>query len=1196
LPVSETAALIEQERQQERERRARTVSAGGVVEEGPTPLLPILRPTRIQEVGEFQVPLAEPVSVGMKYRDPATGELRDPTAMEQFTEAFARQPIMGETDALAFALEQTDASPESKSALKNVLTQRVPGQGIVETPLGATLRSVGALAPAFVNTALIGPLLYAADVETTRGAPVAFGADPTAKRKVDETRGFGDEPDPDVFKGFLTQYAQGIQQGRGIGDELAQIPALVKATAKVAGENEEYARNALWATGTLSEIFLPVTPLGLPAKGVQAARIGSKAVGGAAKAGARAAARVAPQTAAKAAGVARAAGQVVEGARFGAEAVPALIRDRALLGTIAKRTFPDVAASIPRLASEDEIVRILEAQGGVAADEARTILRSQVPDNLVQISDSVAARKGVASQLLADAQAEVKAQVAARGLTPAEASRLLDDTLVAKARAGKPGLKLMDELTVRSLSPVPPGVEPGLFDDIVTRTVAGLVGDLLPRGAVRPDNALAAALYKRVQASTFRATQNLRDDIVDLARTISKERPGLDPLEAKDLLVKRVFDKYLATPDGFEKLLDKIVEDGLGRIGDTDVKVAGRRLLDNINRSRAQLPALTGRRLRPNDVDMALGIMDDIASQLGIKVPGATRADRLLPLMAATIIEDVIKPTVAGEKGSALTELARLQRGRAARAGEDVTASGAVVSARTPTGNAWATGAESTFRPADMFEPEALNAAWTDSLDAAVGKAGTFRKRFGLYLASQAGFIPNAPAWLDRFIRGGVTSASQIGFARTGAAARDAMRFRFAPGNAVLFTGADGIQWTKDLIKAEGRRVGLGLSAQDSARQGLANEVLLSRVNRELSTPARTVLRAGTIGPDYAAMAGAASDAYREAVFAGALRDGMTIDQAAQVARRSLLDYSLVPTGTYMDGITRYFASAAETWGGMTALADALRRNPSVPMNALRIQSGLNRNRDPLGIMGDESKRTLLSLPIGVNDYELMVGANPSVWALEGVLGTLGAIDAGLVGVGEVIAGDKPIVDELGDVAGAGLRLAGGALLGELEPRTPTAAAPQAGVLTDTELMGLLVHLSAPDGQHPEWRPFIDANLPRKIVAPPKDSALASVEGYRDLGPLRLWTQVPRDWAKQGLIWERISPEEAETIVRQYPALADSAPTFVRVFALEPEARTLLRGLRGRSQGVFDDAARYFAFSRRPRRPGRHCRRPSGHG
>jgi hypothetical protein len=126
-------------------------------------------------------------------------------------------------------------------------------------------------------------------------------------------------------------------------------------------------------------------------------------------------------------------------------------------------------------------------------------------------------------------------------------------------------------------------------------------------------------------------------------------------------------------------------------------------------------------------------------------------------------------------------------------------------------------------------------------------------------------------------------------------------------------------------------------------------------------------------------------------------------------------------------------------------------------------------------------------------------------------------------------------------------------------------------------VLGLLIHLSAPDGQHPEWRPFIDANFPRKIVSPPKESALASVEGYKDLGSLRLWTQVPRDWAKQGLVWERINPEEAEIIVRQYPSLADSAPTFVRVYGLEPEARTLLRGLRGRSQGVFDDAARYYA-------------------
>ena len=219
-------------------------------------------------------------------------------------------------------------------------------------------------------------------------------------------------------------------------------------------------------------------------------------------------------------------------------------------------------------------------------------------------------------------------------------------------------------------------------------------------------------------------------------------------------------------------------------------------------------------------------------------------------------------------------------------------------------------------------------------------------------------------------------------------------------------------------------------------------------------------------------------------------------------------------------------------------------------------------------------------LPIGPNEYELMVGANPVVWALESVLGTIGAIDSGYVGVREVFAGDKPVLDELGDVAGAGLRLVGGTLLGELESRTPTASAPEAGVLTEAELFGVLLHLSAPDGQHPEWRPFIDTNFPRKIVAPPKESALASEEGYKDLGPLRIWKQIPRDWAEKGLVWERISPEEAEVIVQRYPNLAENAPTFIRVYALEPEGRTLLRGIRGRSQGVFDDAARYYASAK----------------
>jgi hypothetical protein len=124
------------------------------------------------------------------------------------------------------------------------------------------------------------------------------------------------------------------------------------------------------------------------------------------------------------------------------------------------------------------------------------------------------------------------------------------------------------------------------------------------------------------------------------------------------------------------------------------------------------------------------------------------------------------------------------------------------------------------------------------------------------------------------------------------------LRFRFAPGNAVLFTGADGIQWTKDLIKSEGRRVGLGLSAQDSARQGLANEVLIGRVNRELSGTGahRYFAQAPSVltTPQWQALrlmpTGKPSSPVR-------LRDGLTIDQAAQVARRSLTRLLLDPDG-----------------------------------------------------------------------------------------------------------------------------------------------------------------------------------------------------------------------------------------------------------------------------------------------------------
>ena len=1130
LPVSETQALIDLERQQEIERRSSTVTPEGV-EPGPSPALPFLRPTRMVDV--FQPPLAEPVQ---KYRDPITGELREPTTGERVTEAMARQTIMPESAALAFQMERQNMPAEQKSAIKNLLSQRVPGQGITETALGASMRTIGTLTPAFLNTTIIAPALSFFDVPTTRDQPVGFGADPEGRRRVDESLD------------YTSQLAQGIQQGRGIGDELSQITPLVKATAKAFGENEEYARNVLWGTGTLSELFTPATPIGVVAPAVKGATKVVKAVTPARAA----AARARPLKA---------------------------VRDRALLGTMARRTYPEVQ-DIPRFGTEDAVVDIVSRQSGIPADEVRTTLRAQVPDDYVQISASVAAPKSTAAKELADAQREVAALVEAGGqfgarlVTPAKASKVLDDILVARAtgpggRAS--GLRQLDELSVRSMSPTPVGVtDSAIFDDIVSRTVVALYRDLLPGGVVRPDNALAASIYNQVRDSSLRVTQDLRDEILDIAKDLP---PNLRGRPAKNRLLSELFDRRLASSENREKLIDKIIEDGLGRVGDTPARRAA---IEAGKKAKERLAAREAREARLGTARLALGdvfqVLSEVSRELGITLPGAgllsasdSLADRLLPIMAATIIEDVIKPTVVGETGSAIQRLAELQRGRPARAGE-ITVGGAQVAPRTTTGQAWSSGLDSAFQPADMFDPAALNAAWSDNLGTFIEGAAGLRKRFSLYVGSQFGPIPNVPAWTDRFIRAAAISVAQVGMARTGVAPLEAFRIARAAPEQVLFIGADGVRWTPNLLAKEGQRLGLGLSAQDIARQGAANRVLVQRVQRAVEGRVRSAIRTATIGPDYAGFATGMSDAYRQAIFAGALRSGESTERAAALARRSLIDWT--KTDPFItQTVTRYMASAAENWEGLATLVDAMRRNPALPVYTLRMRSALARSEDPYGMQGDASRRALMSLRIG--SYDVLLGSNPVVWSLESALGTVAMLDSGVITLQEVIEGSTSAIEAGTDITLAAAGLAGKILLGELEPVQPTISPAAAkGKMTDTEMLGVLLYLSAPSGPYPEWRPLIDSNFPRALVPPPKGQGIAGFESSQ------AWRNIPSDWRERGLIWEVLPAED----VVQFPEeLREVAARSVRVYRPEPEAKALIRGLRGLAPGLMQDGVRGLA-------------------
>ncbi|NBS69728.1 hypothetical protein EBT31_12575, partial [bacterium] len=192
--ISELRAAREKEARKVAEAaRARTIQPG--VERPVEPgTLPIFRPTRIETVpmvrlprdlqddlvsiDEEFVPAEEAYKYGpydeeallseqayfadeqrrRMYRDPETGELRPPTIQEEFIESFAQQTEVPEARFRAEAMERDLQQRKIDEAVARgedvpfynrylapatygILTSERQGKGLVETPLGATLRA-----------------------------------------------------------------------------------------------------------------------------------------------------------------------------------------------------------------------------------------------------------------------------------------------------------------------------------------------------------------------------------------------------------------------------------------------------------------------------------------------------------------------------------------------------------------------------------------------------------------------------------------------------------------------------------------------------------------------------------------------------------------------------------------------------------------------------------------------------------------------------------------------------------------------------------------------------------------------------------------------------------------------------------------------------------------------------------------------
>lgn len=370
--IAEREAETERRRQEALRETRRPIPAGQlepveVTREG----LPSFRPTRVtEEVGRIVAPvegegvllpeefearqraatvpeadLPAPLDprtlrprVVRVYTDPETGERRTPTLADEFTEAFALQTERSEQ-----ALRQTQADLQAEREavrkrieagedvpfyerhvgplISGVLTRPEEGAGVVETPLGAGLRSLFSWSSAAAAEGYFRGLGYEIDAEGQPVDPNDWGLgvakarralgipevleptapvnkvyralgipelpavvvplpgvatesmtrkrttfDPEGRRRVDDVQ----VPSPFSGQGWLkaeaTRIAQNVAKGRTWGDEYLDSPAVRDYYADATGDPDH-----AYLAGMVPEVLMPSLglPLRLIAKGAK---------------------------------------------------------------------------------------------------------------------------------------------------------------------------------------------------------------------------------------------------------------------------------------------------------------------------------------------------------------------------------------------------------------------------------------------------------------------------------------------------------------------------------------------------------------------------------------------------------------------------------------------------------------------------------------------------------------------------------------------------------------------------------------------------------------------------------------------------------------------------------------------------------------------------------------------------------------
>lgn len=264
--------------------------------------------------------------------------------------------------------------------------------------------------------------------------------------------------------------------------------------------------------------------------------------------------------------------------------------------------------------------------------------------------------------------------------------------------------------------------------------------------------------------------------------------------------------------------------------------------------------------------------------------------------------------------------------------------------------------------------------------------------------------MPNVPYLMGRLMALPITSLATTGFVNTMRAtgrftenvineAAQALKMRHA---GLGLTTIKGETYSPGVLADLVATRGIGISSVDQLRlSSLADDI---ERTAKIASGDKKARIWSAINPAarsfWMRSAEAVENSYRRAMFEGALAAGSTVDEAAELARRSLLDYASTPDAV-QNTIGKYFATAASSYQAAAELGNLALNNPGALRAAVKAQTINARVQDPYGLDGDKALKSMGIVTVGrEGDETRYYGPELPIFApIEDVLGVINAAD-----------------------------------------------------------------------------------------------------------------------------------------------------------------------------------------------------------